>query len=361
MKFVPSRSLSVLVLSTAAFAQGLVPEVIYYKFNEAAGAKTALNEANPGAGSTFAPVTGFTFGPGMFGNGLVGTGATGAAQNVNTGYTLALNGSSFTVEFWYRPAAATALTYLCGVPTGGSFRIFTPSSVGGNISMTGSGLGSVLATGAMPPVGTWVHLAFVFDASTTPPTATPYVNGVPGATTNQTGTLTLNTGSFMVGSQLTGSAGLNGTMDEFRLWLRARTAAEIATSYTSELFDLNLFSATTSGGGVGDLTLNLTQIDPIAIEGFTFISGTPTATLGGGPAFGILPDAVTWPILFVPAAPGNPLHFLIGTPGVYPAAPLSVPAGTLAFLSGQTYDMVTVLFAPNLAYASRSQVQRVVW
>lgn len=347
------------VLAGAAFAQSLVPELIYYKFNEGSGAVTA-NEGSPGAGSTSAALTGMTFGPGKFGSGIVGTGAVGSANNVATGYTMNLAGSSWTIEFWFQPSSLGSLRYLCGVPVGGSFRIFTASTAG-NLTLTGSGVSTVTAPGGTPPVGTWVHVAYVFDAASSPPTVTPYVNGIGFAPVTQTSPITLNTGNFVVGSQLTGSAGLAGTLDEFRFWTSARTAAEILASYNGELFEENVFVAATSGGGAGDLSMSLTMINSTAVEGFTFISGTPSPLVGAGPLLGIVPDALTWPILSMPASPGNPLHFTLGTPGVYPDVPFVVPAGTLTFLSGQTYDMVTMMLAPGFVWAGRSSVQRLVW
>lgn len=349
----------IVVLAGAAFAQALVPQLIYYKFNEGSGAVTA-NEGSPGAGSASAALTGMTFGPGKFGTGIVGTGANGASNNVATGYPMNLTGSSWTVEFWFQPSSLGSLRYLCGVPIGSAFRIFT-SSAAGNLTLAGSGIPGVPAPGGTPPAGTWVHIAYVYDIAQNPPTITPYVNGVGFAPVPQTSVISLSMGNFVVGSQLTGAAGLAGTLDEFRFWTTPRTAAEILASYNGELFDENLFVASTSGGGAGDLSLSLTMINPTAVEGFTFISGTPSPVFGGGPLLGIIPDALTWPILSVPASPGNPLHFTLGTPGVYPDVPFVLPVGTLSFLAGQTYDMTTMMLAPGFVWAGRSAVQRLVW
>ncbi|HYC78267.1 MAG TPA: LamG-like jellyroll fold domain-containing protein, partial [Planctomycetota bacterium] len=195
------RSVVALVACAGAVAAQQVPEILYYKLNDGGGT-LALNEASPGAGFTQAVVNGaFTFGPGQLGGGLVGTGQTGANAYVDTGYTLNLQGTSWTLEFWYTPTSYPSLQYLMGVPVGGSFRVYGAAQ-GGSITLTGSGLGTVSATGAMPPIGTWVHIAYVFDATTTPPRVTPYVNGAPLAPVNQTGTLTLNTGAFRLGSQI---------------------------------------------------------------------------------------------------------------------------------------------------------------
>jgi hypothetical protein len=125
----------------------------------------------------------------------------------------------------------------------------------------------------------------------------------------------------------------------------------------------NILNVATSGGGVGDLAVSLTMISPAAASGFTLISADTAATLGSGPVLGIYPDLTTWSILIeIPVAPGNPLHFLTGYPGLFPDAPLNVAPGTLSFLSGQTWDFVALLTdASGFGYVGRSNVVRVVW
>jgi hypothetical protein len=123
----------------------------------------------------------------------------------------------------------------------------------------------------------------------------------------------------------------------------------------------NLLIASTSGGGAGDLNLSLSMITPGAVEGFTLPTTMATGAIGSGPFFGIWPSAITFDVINTPPGPGNPLHFLVGFPGVFPDVPLFVPAGVLSFLAGQTWDIVVVVLGPGLTYAGKSSVQRLAW
>ena len=115
----------------------------------------------------------------------------------------------------------------------------------------------------------------------------------------------------------------------------------------------------TSGGGVGDLQIN--PIPPVGAPtmttGYTLITFAPAATLGTGPAFGIIPDSFTWLCLTTPAALGNPLHYVVA-PGFYPNFPFAVPAPTLSSLAGQTLDFVQVGLTASQTLAVVSNVAR---
>ncbi len=361
---VRSVSLAVLALVTTSAVAQIVPDALYYRFNEGAGTLSA-NAAFPGVGTPQGTLgSAMSFGPGRIGTALVGTGATAATNNFATGWTLNLAGTSWTMELWLNlnPSSAS-LNYLLGVGIGGSFRMYSGATPGtGTIFFTGSGLSSITATGAIPNAGVWTHLAYVFNNSVAPPTVQVFVNGIGGTPIAQTGTLTLgNVGPFTLGGQLAGSAGLNGYMDEFRMWLSARTPAEILANYNQEILNENILASTTTGGGAGYLSISLTAISPTATEGFLLVTSQATGPLGLGPLFGIVPDALTWSVFSSPLVPGNPLHFPIGFPGVFPDQPFTVPPGTLSFLAGQTWDTATVLLTAGPTYVSRSNVSRIVW
>ena len=123
-----------------------------------------------------------------------------------------------------------------------------------------------------------------------------------------------------------------------------------------------VFDAFTTGGGAGDLVLTgiPSYGGPTATQGFTLVSFTPAAVVGSGPMFGILPDGLTWPIFSMPAAAGNPLHYLL-TPGVYPEVPFGVPAGVLSAFAGVTADFVQVGFTPAYSLVFVSNCDRITF
>lgn len=353
--------LAAVVFVSASLLPGqTVPQGIYYKFNEGAGTTTA-NLASPGVGNPFGNIVGsLAWGTGKFGGGLVGTGMPGASNYIDTGWPMNLNGLSWTIEFWWQTPPGGSTEYVCGSNASTSaFRIFSASTPGTNFVLSGTGMTTSIINAAVPPAGNWVHIAYVFDASSS--NLYGYANGNLAVTTSQAGVPVLNTGNFVVAAAST-QAGLNGTLDEFRLWLTARTATEIQTSYNTELFNINVLSATTTGGGAGDLALSLTLIDPAATEGYTLVTAFTPTSIGTGPLLGIWPDALTWSIPSTPVAVGNPLHFYTGFAGAYPSAPFLVPPGPpLSAFAGQTFDFVVVLLQPGFTYVGKSNVSRLTW
>ena len=99
------------------------------------------------------------------------------------------------------------------------------------------------------------------------------------------------------------------------------------------------FSMTTTG--VGDIMITAAPSPPGTTQGFTFISHTPAATLGGGNFFGVNFDDFVAYSLALPAFPGNIFHFT-PSPIFYPAVPFGVGPGTLSSLSGTTLDGVVL-------------------
>lgn len=90
--------------------------------------------------------------------------------------------------------------------------------------------------------------------------------------------------------------------------------------------------------GTGDLHLGLSNIPPSTVQGFTVVSFNTSLPLGMGVVFGINPDTLTLAGLASPLAPGNLFHWPAGIPGVFPAVPLDLPAGTLSAFLGMSVD-----------------------
>ena len=139
--------------------------------------------------------------------------------------------------------------------------------------------------------------------------------------------------------------------------LSAGSGSKVRLGYALD----NLLVATTTGGGAGDLSLSLSMITAGAVEGYTFVTTTAIGPVGSGPFFGIWPSSLTFDVIATPAAVGNPLHFFVGYAGFFPDVPFSVPAPTLAFLAGQTWDVVAVVLGPGLTYLGKSAPNRLVW
>jgi hypothetical protein len=125
----------------------------------------------------------------------------------------------------------------------------------------------------------------------------------------------------------------------------------------------NILTFNTTGGGVGDLVAGISNIGPTVTEGYLLISALTSNPIGSGPALGLWPDATTWSILLdpSPALPGNPLHFAVGFPGLFPSTPFIVPPGSLSFLAGTSWDVVGLMIGVGPSYAGRTNLVRVNW
>jgi PKD repeat protein len=264
-----------LLLAATASAQGL-PEVLYYKFNESSGTTTA-NLAIPGAGAANGTLTGLTLGPGgQFGNALQGLSSTTGANSVSTGWVPAFGSASWTISFWIDVAGQVGTTtatlmYAFG-ETGSTLRCSINSTSGaGNLALRGN-FSTVTTTGgplsAGPRVVHWVHDSAAGQVRC-------YIDGVLNISSNQT--LTINgTNPFLVGSYPAGSSPrsiLTGVrMDEFRVYNRALSAAEIAATWNTSLQGAPLIAAfqkTVSTGGAPNLVLFTDQSTSTAPGGIT--------------------------------------------------------------------------------------------
>ena len=87
------------------------------------------------------------------------------------------------------------------------------------------------ASGVIPDVGTWVHVACTYDGVS----QIAYKNGVAIGTRAQTGAIDTNTNNVFIGQDTSNGQFLNGTIDEVRLWNVARTAAQVSDNYRNEL------------------------------------------------------------------------------------------------------------------------------
>lgn len=123
------------------------------------------------------------------------------------------------------------------------------------------------------------------------------------------------------------------------------------------------FATRVTFDAAADASLRILALPAGTSDGWTFITTTTPTPVGGGPVFGITPDAVTFALLTLFPAPqvGNPVHWIAGVPGFYPDVPFVLPAASYASFSGQTWDVISLAFSGGGAFLGASSVGRVTW
>lgn len=152
---------------------------------------------------------------------------TNTYLNVGAAPALKFSGGTYAMEAWIRPKAAggPVLARWSGAGQGGfQLRITTD----GKVALDHSG-GTLISLQNIP-ADTWAHIAASFNGTT----ATLYVNGA------YSGDKALpssgdSTASLHIGAVQGGSSYFNGTIDEVRIWNRARGQSEIADEQSYRL------------------------------------------------------------------------------------------------------------------------------
>jgi hypothetical protein len=219
-------TLFALLSTTGVFAQ-LTPEVLYYKFDGTGTSVPNLASAPPPNTATATINGGLTQGGSSICQGtMIGSGISSTTDFVNTGWAPNLGAGSWTISFRTENITASAtLFYIFGDLNTNSFRCFTNGVAGANNwLLRGAGLTDVLLTGGAtvaPHMNT-----FVYDATLNQVQA--YLDGVLVATVAQTTPNLTGTGPLkVVGYSANVGMPANGHLDEFRVYSRALTAAEV--------------------------------------------------------------------------------------------------------------------------------------
>lgn len=120
--------------------------------------------------------------------------------------------------------------------------------------------------------------------------------------------------------------------------------------------------ASTTGNGVGDLTLGIVGIRPTATDALLLVSSTPApGGPGTGAFFGLFfPDPVLFAILATPSAAFSPVHFPV-TANPYAQGPLVFGPGSLSALSGQIWDLTAICYSAVDGISGQTSVVRVNW
>jgi len=240
------------VISVTAFAQN-VPEYMYYKF-DAPGDQQ--NYASAPVGTNPAVLTGQTVsGAGQFGTALLGNGLTSTSNRLSTGWATSLPSTGWTISFWLNnfPATSSTTYYYFGDNTAGTFRCFTGGVAGdGNLLLRGTGFTNVPINGISPgPVV--IHLVY------TGAEVKVFKNGVFSNSVPQNAVSFSGTGPFLVGGYSSSNSINSGTqMDEFRLYNRALSDAEVAQTWNQPLpVATGPIVVTTAATAIGNSTATL--------------------------------------------------------------------------------------------------------
>jgi hypothetical protein len=263
---------------------GDLPELIYYTFDENGGTTTA-NLADPGAGTNPAPLAGTTTWatPGQFGSAIIGD-AT-AAGGVVTGYNWDRGAGDWTISMWLEIPTdpAGSAYYLFGDGGSTSFRCFHNGvALPDNLVLRGGGLTDCVVTGIGPNP---TVVTFVYDSSV--PEVVAYKDGMLFANFPQAAlNMPVGTG-FTVGGY-GGSATMKGKMDEFRVYNRALSAAEVAATWNITLVPVELtsFTASVSANNVKLLWETATEINNSGFNIERKSANSEYSTVGFVPGFG---------------------------------------------------------------------------
>lgn len=217
------------LLSTAVFAQ-LTPELLYYKF-DGSGTNVPNYASAPPVGTTNATLMGgLTQGIGaseICNGSVIGSGVSSTTDYVNTGWATNLtNASSWSISFrTSNVTGTTTLYYIFGDATANSFRCFTNGVAGpNNWILRGTGLTDVTISGGATVAP---HMCtYVYDAALSQ--IRGYLDGVLVTTVGQGVFSFASPGPFkVIGYSANVGMSAGGELDEFRLYSRALTPAEI--------------------------------------------------------------------------------------------------------------------------------------
>lgn len=233
-----------LFIGVSSYAQS-TPDLFYFKFDNLANGKIKNYASNPPIGCDSAVVSGSLLidSTGMCGHALVGSGLSSSTDFVNTNWATSFSGS-WTISFWTKNIASSAtLFYIFGDINASTLRCFTNGVAGANNWVLRGPVTDVYITNGavMSPTMT----TFVYDTLTD--NIKGYLNGVLVTTVAQNPNISISgTGPFKVGSYGSNTGmPAQGLMDEFRIYTRALSDAEVLELLIPNSFDTIYPSACT--------------------------------------------------------------------------------------------------------------------
>ena len=209
-------------LLTAPAALAQAPEIIHYTFDS----MDASNSASPGHGGA-ATVGGTNFIASTICAGGSAAESSDPSLFINSGWTLDFGMSDWTVGMIIdQELGGNAFQYYFGAASASSFRCFGNGAAGVDGIMLRSPGGDIVIPGATA-LGASHQIVFVYDSSV--PEIRGYLDGALAVTQPQSALLNLNAGSadFNVMGYTSSGMVVAGAMDEFRVYRRAITQAEV--------------------------------------------------------------------------------------------------------------------------------------
>lgn len=289
-----------------------VPEVLHYRF-DGTGTTVPNLASSPPVGAENAMIMGgvtqtgtdLNFGGGGFS--LRGTGAASSTDYLDTGWAPNLGGGSWTISILSSNITSSAtLFYIFGDANTASFRCFTNGVAGANNwILRGAGLTDIYINGGATV--TTHRTTFVYDHTVAE--VRGYLDGVLVTTVAQGAVNLTGTGPLKVMGYATNvGAPVDGLLDDFRVYNRALSVAEVAA------IDSHSITAVTGNGMSildGDSTPD--SADDTDFGGTLTAGGTITRTftvLNGGNVDLTLdtvtiagPDAVDFTVTAQPTSP----------------------------------------------------------
>ncbi len=160
----------------------------------------------------------------------LGRNFNGTTDVIDIPYNAALNiTSAITIMVYAKPSSFPGEDCFIVSRSPASGASYTLEAYLGNASFYLDGAGGWYRPGASCPItqDIWTHVTATYDGAT----KAIYINGVPKASSNQTGAITSQTSALAVGNRPAGAIPYAGLLDDVRIYNRALKPAEIARIY----------------------------------------------------------------------------------------------------------------------------------